>query len=264
MLPRVVVQELSARHMQAVLAHELCHWRRHDNLTSAIHKCVEVIFWFHPLVWWIGTNLLREREAACDETVLDDGHERALYAESILQVCRLSVKARFSGMAASTGGSLKQRMASIMSGELAPPIDHGRFALLFVAALTACYGPIAAGVVEGAIREASDVGPITFDAITLNSTSEPTGWRRSQFDPQAQRLVLNNTSLRHLIALAYPASRVNADPELIDGAHYDIEARWRGHGVASERNVYRELLKSVLQTNSNLQLYVNNRCDGEC
>lgn len=256
-LPRMVVRELSPAQMQAVLAHEMCHVRRHDNLTAAIHKCIEAIFWFHPLVWWIGANLLREREAACDESVLEEGYEQRVYAESILNVCRLGVAAQVSGVAASTGGSLKERLISIMSDQRASPIDHVRFALLFGALTLTCYGPIAAGVVTGAIREASYSGPITFDAITL----QPTGsdWRSSDFDAAAGRLSLKNVSLRNLISLAYPSSRVNAEPEFIDRVHYDIEARWHEAGTASERNIYRELLNRILSTNSNLQLYVSKR-----
>jgi hypothetical protein len=256
-LPRTVVRELSPAQMQAVLAHEMCHVRRRDNLTAAVHKCVEVIFWFHPLVWWIGTNLLRERETACDETVLEDGHEQVVYAESILNVCRLGVAAQFSGVAASTGGSLKERLISIMSGQRASPIDHPRFALLFVAAILTCYGPIAAGVVTGAIREAAPSGPITFDAVSLRPSESE--WRSARFDPETGQLSLKNVSLRYLISLAYPSSRVNSDPELIDRVRYDIEARWHGADVTSERNVYRELLNRILRTNSNLQLHVSKR-----
>jgi beta-lactamase regulating signal transducer with metallopeptidase domain len=256
-LPGTVVRGLSPEQMQAVLAHEMCHVRRHDNLTAAIHKCVEAIFWFHPLVWWIGANLLREREAACDEAVIEEGHEQAVYAESILNVCRLGVGAQFSGMAASTGGSLKERLISIMSDQRASPIDHLRFALLFAAAILTCYGPIAAGVVTGAIREATYSGPVTFDAITLQLSAA--GGRSAEFDPVAGQLSLQNVSLRHLISLAYPSSRVNSEPNLIDRVHYDIEARWHDPGGVSERSVYRELLNSILRSNSNLQLYITKR-----
>lgn len=256
-VPRAVVRELSPAQMQAMLAHEMCHVRRHDNLTAAIHKCVEALFWFHPLVWWIGANLLREREAACDETVIEEGYEQVVYAESILNVCRLGVAAQFSGMAASTGGSLKERLISIMSNERAMPIDLPRFALLFVAAISTCYGPIAAGVVTGAIREATYSGPIEFDAISLRPSQ--TDWRSAEFDSVAGRLSLKNVSLRQLISLAYPSSRVNSEPGLIDRVHYDIEAQWHDAGVTSERNVYRELLASILRNNSNLQLYVSKR-----
>jgi bla regulator protein BlaR1 len=49
---------------EAVLAHELSHVRRRDNLTAAIHMIVEAVFWFHPLVWWIWVELVKERERA--------------------------------------------------------------------------------------------------------------------------------------------------------------------------------------------------------
>jgi beta-lactamase regulating signal transducer with metallopeptidase domain len=70
LLPADIVERLSAKQLQAVLAHEMCHVRRRDNLLSAIHMIVEAVFWFHPLVWWIGARLMEEREGACDEEVL--------------------------------------------------------------------------------------------------------------------------------------------------------------------------------------------------
>jgi beta-lactamase regulating signal transducer with metallopeptidase domain len=260
-LPHAVMHELSASQIQTVLAHEMCHIRRRDNLTAAIHKLIEVVFWFHPLVWWIGANLLREREAACDESVIDDGHEQVVYAESLLHVCRLGVTARFAGVAASSGGDLKQRMTSILSPERASPLDQPRFMLLFMAAMAFCYGPVLAGVASGAARQASDGGRIVFETITLTA-SEPVWWHDAKFDPSG-RLTLDHVSLRNLIALAYPASHVNGDPELTN-IYYDIHARWHSESEASERSVYRELLKNILSTNSNLQLYVKEGCDTGC
>jgi beta-lactamase regulating signal transducer with metallopeptidase domain len=254
-LPGQLMRALSAKQLNAVLAHEACHIRRRDNLTAAIHRCVEVIFWFYPPVWWIGANLLRERETACDESVIEEGHEPVIYAESILSACRLGVTAQFPGVAASTGGNLTQRLSSIMSEQRAQPISRARFAVLFVTAILVCFAPIAAGIASGAIREASDAGPVTFDAIVLKP-SEPGSWRSAHFDADAGRIVLKNFSLRHLISSAYPSSTVNGEPETIDRIRYDIEAQWREHGGTSERNLYRELLKQVLQTNSNLELYV--------
>ena len=67
-----------------------------------------------------------------------------------------------------------------------------------------------------------------------------------------------------MISLAYPGSRVNSESDLIDGVYYDIEAQWRDQGRASERTVYRELLKRILRTNSNLLMYLKDRCEGDC
>lgn len=88
LLPRGITERLTETQMDAVIGHELCHVRRRDNLAATMHMLVEATFWFYPLVWWMGTQLNEERERACDEEVLQLGHEPQVYAESILKVCR--------------------------------------------------------------------------------------------------------------------------------------------------------------------------------
>ena len=68
--PRDIETRLDDAQVRAILAHELAHVRRRDNLTAAVHMVVEAIFWFYPLVWWIGSRLVNERERACDEEVV--------------------------------------------------------------------------------------------------------------------------------------------------------------------------------------------------
>ena len=46
---------------------------------------VEALFWFFPLVWWLGARLNTERERACDEAVLADGNDPQMYAAGILK-----------------------------------------------------------------------------------------------------------------------------------------------------------------------------------
>ena len=82
------MQRLTPAQFEGVVAHELCHIRRRDNLTASVHMVVEALFWFHPLVWWIGARMVEERERACDEAVLSLGSEPVEYAEGILSVCR--------------------------------------------------------------------------------------------------------------------------------------------------------------------------------
>jgi beta-lactamase regulating signal transducer with metallopeptidase domain len=254
-MPRNLLQTLDARQLRAVLAHEGCHIRRRDNLTAAIHRCVEAIFWFHPLVWWIGANLLRERETACDEAVIDEGHEQEAYAESILTACRLTVMARCAAVAASTGGDLRERLSSILSERRVQPITSQRFTVLFTLATLVCFAPLAAGVAIGAFREASDSGPITFQAITLKH-AEPGWWYSSRFEPKSGRLALKNFSLLQVIALAYPCSIVNDETDLIARERYDIEVQWRAASGMSERNLYRAVLQQILQNNSNVEVHI--------
>src|SRR4029077_996510 len=58
--PRRIASHLDDAQVDAILAHEVGHVRRHDNLAAAAHRVVESIFWFHPLVWWIGARLIEE------------------------------------------------------------------------------------------------------------------------------------------------------------------------------------------------------------
>ncbi len=61
LLPEGITNYLSQDQLDTVVAHELCHVRRRDNLTGAIHMFVEAIFWFYPPVWWIRRRLIEER-----------------------------------------------------------------------------------------------------------------------------------------------------------------------------------------------------------
>jgi beta-lactamase regulating signal transducer with metallopeptidase domain len=54
LLPTGLLERLTPAQMNALVAHERCHVRCRDNLVAATHMAVEAIFWFHPLVWWIG------------------------------------------------------------------------------------------------------------------------------------------------------------------------------------------------------------------
>ena len=57
-----MAQRLATREIDAILAHELCHLRRRDNLLTLIHMLVEAVFWFYPLVWFIGARLVEESD----------------------------------------------------------------------------------------------------------------------------------------------------------------------------------------------------------
>jgi beta-lactamase regulating signal transducer with metallopeptidase domain len=92
LLPEGILDRLTAAQLKGVISHELCHVHHRGNLMAAIHMFVETVFWFHPLVWWIGKRMVEERERACDEEVLQLGSEPRVYAEGILNVCKLYVE----------------------------------------------------------------------------------------------------------------------------------------------------------------------------
>jgi bla regulator protein BlaR1 len=50
LLPDGMREHLTQAEFDAIVAHEICHLRRRDNLTAALHMLVEAVFWFYPLV----------------------------------------------------------------------------------------------------------------------------------------------------------------------------------------------------------------------
>jgi hypothetical protein len=144
--------------MSAVLAHELCHLRRRDNLTAAIHMLVEAVFWFYPLVWWVGARLIAERERACDESVLASGNEPEVYAESILKVCRFYVQSPLDCAAGVSGANLKKRVEEIMINRRLVPMSTAKKIMLGTAGAAAITLPLIAGNV--AVHAAAAPAPL--------------------------------------------------------------------------------------------------------
>jgi beta-lactamase regulating signal transducer with metallopeptidase domain len=76
LVPASLVTGLSPAHLEAVLAHELAHIRRHDYLVNLAQMTLEALLFFNPFVWWISRQVRLERETACDAlalSVLENG-----------------------------------------------------------------------------------------------------------------------------------------------------------------------------------------------
>jgi beta-lactamase regulating signal transducer with metallopeptidase domain len=152
--PRTLSEHLTRPEIDAIIAHEACHLRRRDNLTAALHALVEAVFWFHPMVWWIGARMIVERERACDEAVLHAGHDRRAYARSLVETARLYVQSPLSCVAGASGVDLKTRVERIMTAPLASPLSRSKKALLLAAASFAFATPVAAGLLTPQARQA--------------------------------------------------------------------------------------------------------------
>jgi bla regulator protein blaR1 len=154
LLPEGIFERLTPTQLQAVIAHELCHFRYRDNLTATIQMIVETIFWFHPLVWWIGKRMVWERERACDEEVLRLGSQPQVYAEGILNICKLYMESPLVCVSGVTGANLKRRIEAIMTERLVLRMNFAKRAMLGAAAVAAIALPIAIGIIHAPIIRA--------------------------------------------------------------------------------------------------------------
>lgn len=67
LLPFGLATHLSTREIEAVLAHELAHIKRHDYAVNLLQSVVEVLYFFHPALWWLSARVREEREHCCDD-----------------------------------------------------------------------------------------------------------------------------------------------------------------------------------------------------
>jgi bla regulator protein blaR1 len=156
MLPEGIFHRLTPAQLKAVIEHELCHMRHRDNFVAAMHMFVETVFWFHPLVWWIGKRMVEERELACDEEVVSQGEAR-VYAEAILNVCKLYVESPLECVAGVTGANLKKRIEGIMARRVAIQLSLPKKMTLAVAGLAAVAIPFFVGITHA--QSATENGP---------------------------------------------------------------------------------------------------------
>jgi uncharacterized protein (TIGR03435 family) len=256
LLPEGITRHLSPTQLASILAHELCHVRRRDNLAAAIHMFVEALFWFHPLVWWIGVRMVEERERACDEEVLRLGNQPRVYAESILKTCQFYLESPLACVSGVTGSDLKKRIVRIMTQRVATRLDLRKKLLLTAAAMAIVAVPILVGMISaadvraqsqpgvaqsaGAIMPKFEVASIKRNAsVWSDPTRHPMGVR---MEPGG-RLHAQNAPLMLLIQRAYrvQAFQVIGGPAWINTDGYDIEAK-------PEDNTDRKQMWLMLQT----------------
>jgi beta-lactamase regulating signal transducer with metallopeptidase domain len=160
LLPEGITARLTPEEMYGVLAHEICHFERRDNLTAAIHMLVEAVFWFHPLVWWMGGRLLDERERACDERVLEYGNDPLTYAQGILKVCQHYLRSSLACAAGISGADLKRRVEAVMANSAIELLGTGKKLILTGLAFSALVLPVSGGLLA-APASSNFAGPLS-------------------------------------------------------------------------------------------------------
>ena len=94
LLPAAVAMHMPADLLEALLAHELAHVRRHDYLVNLLQRLVETLLFYHPVVWWLSHRIRIERELVADDlaaTALGDGRRLAV---ALAQLDRLAAAPR--------------------------------------------------------------------------------------------------------------------------------------------------------------------------
>ena len=235
--PEGISRRLEDSQLEAVMAHEVWHVRRRDNLSAALHMLVEAFFWFHPLVWWLGSRLVEERERACDEEAVALGSDRQVYAESILKVCEFCLGSPLPCVSGVTGADLKERMVHIMTDRILPKLDFARKSLLTLAAIAVIALPLAFGLLHatpGHAQSQEAASPViapVFESATIkpdNSSSDGPPRARVMFSLMDGGFSARGVTLQKLILMAYHLqdTQLSGGPDWLNTQKFDIDAKF--------------------------------------
>jgi beta-lactamase regulating signal transducer with metallopeptidase domain len=166
LLPAAALAGLTPQQVEAILAHELAHIRRHDYLVNLFQSAIESVLFYHPAVWWVSHTIRVEREHCCDDLAVRACGDRLLYARALTTLETLRSDGIGVAMAASNG-SLISRVRRILGQRAPAPIASSGWV---VASLTAIMvaGAGAGGTIVDPARWMAQVAP-TAEAIALTT-----------------------------------------------------------------------------------------------
>ncbi len=107
-LPRSLPTTLHPEEMEQVILHELAHVRRGDLYWGWTIELARIVYFFHPVIYWVAYCLHLERELACDQVAMAvSGHAAGEYAQTLIRVASHASEPAV-GTVAMTGKSAEQ------------------------------------------------------------------------------------------------------------------------------------------------------------
>ncbi len=248
LLPIAAFAGLSPAQVDAILAHELAHIRRHDFLVNLLQTFAETILFYHPAVWWLSARIRIEREHCCDLVALSVCGDPVGYAEALVELeSWRTVQSRL--VVAATGGSLLTRVRRLLGAPTdEAPRSFGALIVAGVVALVICV----AGASHFLVAAQPD------DAAAPNVAGDAN-------DPAAWSMVFNHDDSqmrfigfrgRDLIRFAYqvPEARVVGGPRWLDEQILKIVVNLDAPPSADEMpGIVRQALEEKLQLKTHIE-----------
>ena len=133
LIPESLRHQLTAAELDALIAHEMVHMERRDNLVSAATWWLAAFFWFYPLGWVIEYFMLRERERACDERAVELLGSSTDYISAICKAALPGPAIGAAGVCCATDSSVRRRIQMISEGNIRIGNLKGGLAIVLVA-----------------------------------------------------------------------------------------------------------------------------------
>jgi TonB family protein len=161
-----IARDWPAGRIQAVLAHELAHVRRHDWIVNLQADALRALLWWNPLAWLVCRRLRDDSELACDDAVLAAGVPPSRYAADLVDIARAGQRHRRSWITATPmarPSTLQRRIVAMLNPRLDRSLPTRRMTLGLAAAIVLVLLP--AAVLRGA-----QAGPQPLEGVVYDPT----------------------------------------------------------------------------------------------
>jgi beta-lactamase regulating signal transducer with metallopeptidase domain len=92
LLPLGTLSGMPPQQIDVILMHELAHIMRKDYLLNIIQSVIELLFFYHPVTWWLSGMIRRERENICDDLVISIDNDHLNYIKALTTMEELNSK----------------------------------------------------------------------------------------------------------------------------------------------------------------------------
>ena len=208
LLPASALTGLSSQQLEALLAHELAHIRRHDYLVNMLQTAVEILGFYHPAVWWISRTIRLERENCCDDMAISVCGDARQYVKALAEMERIRCGQAELAIAAG-GGNLSSRISRLL-GKEAGGKTHASWAPAVIAAILL----IALAIPASLALSGADAEDTSAAAISNTATHATTD---DMLPPVPAAPVLADITGKLQITLECKFVEVRADSEFVKG-----------------------------------------------
>lgn len=98
-IPIEMLSGMPSNQIEAIIAHELAHIRRNDYIFNVLQTIIETVFFFHPAIWYISSQIRKERENCCDDMALTVCEGSLVYAKALVSVQEFTLNRHYSAVA---------------------------------------------------------------------------------------------------------------------------------------------------------------------
>ncbi len=174
LFPATWVSGVPSDVLEAVIAHELAHIRRHDVWVIHLQRVVETLLFFHPAVWWMSRQVSRHRELCCDADAAAVLGSPVRYAMALEYVALREYSGSQSLFMATLGGrkmELLERIQTVLGAEPIRP-QRWRGSLAACLVIAAIFSVVVSLAVPGLATSEADDDPAVVVEVDEPSIDE--------------------------------------------------------------------------------------------